>query len=75
MIKAHQDYIRAGADVITTFNFPCTPVFLKTIGRESEMAKLTQIAARLAREAVETYDFKDEKKRKILVAGSLPPPG
>ena len=39
------------------------------------MAKLTQIAAKLAREAVETYDFKDEKKRKILVAGSLPPPG
>lgn len=49
VIKAHQDYIRAGADIITTFNFACTPVFLKTIGKLDEMAKLTEIAGKLAR--------------------------
>ena len=32
VVKAHQDYIAAGADVIITFNFACSPVFLKNAG-------------------------------------------
>ncbi len=29
VVKAHQDYIAAGADIILTFNYACTPIFLK----------------------------------------------
>ena len=42
-----------------------------------EMGKLNELAANLAREAVETYNFKEwgELPRKVWIAGSLPTPG
>lgn len=46
----HEDYINAGADVITVNNFPVTPWSLGRIGREDAFVALTQagVSARIA---------------------------
>lgn len=77
VVKAHHDYIAAGSDVITIFNYACVPIFLHNAGKMHEMATLNQLAASLAVKAVETYSFEErgEKSRKIWIAGALPTPG
>ena len=77
VIEAHQDYIAAGSDVITTFNYAAVPIFLNNIDCLEEMGRLNELAATLARKAIETYNFEErvEKPRKIWIAGALPTPG
>jgi len=65
----HADYIRAGANIITTNNYSCTPYYLKRRGLEDRMEELTTLSSCLAREAVE------QSGTKTLVAGALPPLG
>ncbi|KAF6260359.1 Homocysteine S-methyltransferase [Scenedesmus sp. NREL 46B-D3] len=64
---AHKQYIAAGCRCITTNNFVATRYSLAKVKREADVAQLTQLAGRLAREAVQ------ESGRAVLVAGSLPP--
>ncbi|MBT4966976.1 MAG: homocysteine S-methyltransferase family protein [Alphaproteobacteria bacterium] len=67
--ELHADYIRAGADIITTNNYSCTPYYLKRRGIEDRMEELTTLSTRLAREAVE------QSGSNTLIAGALPPLG
>lgn len=69
-VKAlHQEYIKAGANVITTNTYATIPHYLKKKNLEHEFARLTRLGGQLAREAVL------ESNRQIKIAGSLPPLG
>jgi len=63
----HLDYIRAGADVITTNTYGVIRADLAKEGIEARFAELNRLAARLARQA------REEGGRAVAIAGSLPP--
>jgi len=63
----HDDYIRAGADLITTNSYAVVPFHIGADRFERDGAALIDLAGRLARESA------DAGERKVLVAGSLPP--
>jgi len=65
----HEEYIRAGADVITAATFRTTPRALGKAGMHGEADRLTERAVTLAREARERAGG----GREIWVAGSLAP--
>lgn len=65
--KIHRDYIRAGADIITTNSYGLIRSDLSRAGLADRYEELNTTAGRLAREACEITD------RPVLVAGSLPP--
>jgi S-methylmethionine-dependent homocysteine/selenocysteine methylase len=65
--QIHQDYIRAGADIITTNTYGLIREDLAKIGIENRFAELNEKACIIARRACEITD------RPIFVAGSLPP--
>ncbi|MBT4543314.1 MAG: homocysteine S-methyltransferase family protein [Alphaproteobacteria bacterium] len=67
--ELHGDFIHAGADIITTNNYACTPYYLKTRGIEDRLEELTTLSTRLAVEAVQ------QSGTKPLIAGALPPLG
>lgn len=68
MIQAvHEDYIRAGADIITTNTYGLIREDLASAGLEDRYEELNLIAGRLARQACSVAT------RPVLVAGSLPP--
>lgn len=69
VMTVHRDYIRAGAEIITTGTFRTTMRALSKVGRGGEYEQLTRIAVGLAVKAVE--EFRPEKN--ILVAGSIAP--
>lgn len=63
----HDDYIRAGADLITTNSYAVVPFHIGDERFETNGPALIELSGRLAREAADASD------RKVLVAGSLPP--
>ena len=63
----HDDYIRAGADMITTNSYAVVPFHIGAERFEREGLGLIELSGRLARESA------DRAGRKIVVAGSLPP--
>jgi S-methylmethionine-dependent homocysteine/selenocysteine methylase len=65
--KIHEDYIEAGADVITTNTYGLIRSDLAKDGIEDRFADLNRLACRLAEEARSRTD------RHVAVAGSLPP--
>ena len=67
VIKTHLDFIKAGADVIVTNTFGSRKRRLIENNLSHKYKYLNQMAGKLARIAVK------KSKRKILVAGSLPP--
>jgi homocysteine S-methyltransferase len=67
IVKTHLDFIKAGAQVIVTNSFGSRKRRLIENGLVKEYKKLNTIAGRLAKIAVE------KSKKKILIAGSLPP--
>lgn len=66
--EIHNDYIKAGADVITTNSFGANSIQLKGYGFSEKAVAINKAAAELARKAADAYD-----SRKILVAGSVGP--
>lgn len=64
----HEDYYRAGADVITTNNYTTTPDILGRAGIGHRFKELTALARDLAGEAKAKAGRKD-----VRIAGSLPP--
>ena len=50
--KVHEDYIKAGADVITTNTYACTPISMKNYGLEDSIQEFNQKSVRLAKEAI-----------------------
>lgn len=68
VVKAHCAFIEAGAEIITTNSYACVPFHLGEQLYNERGVELAELAAKLASEAVSST------KRKVLVAGSLPPP-
>ncbi len=65
--EVHEDYLRAGADVITTNTYATPPERLAEAGLEGRAEELNHSAGRLAERAREAVG------RDALIAGSLPP--
>lgn len=67
VIQVHKEYIDAGAQIITTNSYSTVPSYLAKANMEESYQALTEMAAKLARQAVEASG------QKALVAGCLPP--
>lgn len=63
----HLDFIKAGADIITTSNYSVTRPRLTNNQRADEMSTLTETAMTCARHA------RDKADRSVRIASSLPP--
>ncbi|WP_137168572.1 homocysteine S-methyltransferase family protein [Salinimonas lutimaris] len=68
VLKAHQRFIDAGAEIITVNSYACVPFHLGEDIYQTQGAALTRLAGQLARQAA------DKASSKVQVAGSLPPP-
>jgi S-methylmethionine-dependent homocysteine/selenocysteine methylase len=66
--QIHEEYIRAGADIITANTFRTTRRTFVRTGLPDRSLRLTTTALSLARQARETFPHQD-----ILVAGSIAP--
>jgi S-methylmethionine-dependent homocysteine/selenocysteine methylase len=66
--RVHQDFIDAGAEVITTNSYALVPFHIGADRFAREGAALIALSGRLAREAADSRPDKN-----VLVAGSLPP--
>ncbi len=64
----HEDYLRVGADIITTNSFWSNRTRLGRLGQSHRMEEYTRVSVELAREAV------DDSGRDAFVAGSMAPP-
>lgn len=62
----HEDYIRAGAEVVTANTYASSPLSFAARGREGEIEAIDREAVRLAREAVERV-----ADTPVAVAGSV----
>ena len=67
VMEVHSDYIKAGAEVITTNSYSTIPSYLAKASMSDRYEDLTDIAAKMARTAA------DSATTKIEVAGCLPP--
>lgn len=65
--RVHEEFIAAGADVVTTNSYALVPFHIGEEVFERDGASLAALSGKLAREAA------DAAGRKVLVAGSLPP--
>jgi S-methylmethionine-dependent homocysteine/selenocysteine methylase len=65
----HEDYVRAGADILTVDTFRTTARALGKAGRAGDADRLTELAVTLAREAAD----RARGARVILLAGALAP--
>jgi len=63
----HEDYIRAGADVITTNSYACIRNNFEPLGLLDRLGEMNRLAAMLARQA------RDNSGRNVLIAGSMGP--
>jgi S-methylmethionine-dependent homocysteine/selenocysteine methylase len=63
----HEDYIRAGADVITTNSYACIRNNFEPEGLLDRLGVMNQLAAMLARQAM------DKVGKQVLIAGSMGP--
>jgi len=63
----HEDYIRAGADVITTNSYACIRNNFEPEGLLHRLGEMNQLAAMLA------WQARDKVGNKVLIAGSMGP--
>jgi S-methylmethionine-dependent homocysteine/selenocysteine methylase len=63
----HEDYIRAGADVITANSYSCIRNNFEPEGLLDRLGEMNRLAAMLARQA------RDKVGKRVLIAGSLGP--
>lgn len=63
----HEDYIRAGADVITTNSYACIRNNFSPLGLMDRLGEMNRLAAMLARQA------RDKVGKNVLIAGSMGP--
>lgn len=66
VVRAHRNFIEAGAQVITTNSYAIVPFHIGDDRFRSEGRELAALSGRLAREAASMYEG-------VTVAGSLPP--
>ena len=63
----HEDYVRAGADIITTNTYSTGPHVMRRMGREDAIAPWNRASVAFAREAITNAAC----GREVLVAGSV----
>ena len=63
--KVHEEYILAGADIITTNTYATTPIALKQYGFNNQISEFQKKSVQLAKEAVKNSN------KDIAVAGSV----
>ena len=63
----HEDYIRAGADVITANSYACVRNNFEPLGLEHRLAEMNRLAVGLAQKA------RESTRADVLIAGSLGP--
>ena len=71
LLEVHKDYIRAGADVITTNTFSSARHSLTAAGQGEATREINAMAVSLAKQAVDEVS----EGRTVLVAGSISPFG
>ena len=71
LLEVHKDYIRAGADVITTNTFSSARHSLSAAGQGDATREINAMAVSLAKQAVDEAS----EGRTVLVAGSISPFG
>lgn len=70
----HEQYIEAGADIITTNTFSANRISQKEYGCEQQAYEMALAGARIARQAADAYNHQTSNKgRQIIVAGSMGP--
>ena len=69
IVKLHQDFVDAGADIILTNSFGGTAQRLKLHNAQDRVHELNRLAAAIARQVA------DAAPRKVIVAGSVGPTG
>lgn len=69
ILDIHKEYIRAGADIITTNSFGANSISQSEYGQSDKAGQMAEAAARIARKAA------DASGRKVWVAGSVGPTG
>lgn len=67
--EIHEEYVRAGADILTANTFRVTARALGKVGRGSEIDRLTELAVGLARDAA----VRAGGARAVMIAGALAP--
>ena len=70
--KIHQEYIKAGADIILTNTFGANRIKLKSFGREDDILKINKIAVSIAKGVI---DKEGSLEKRIFIAGSVGPTG
>ena len=70
--KIHQEYIKAGADVILTNTFGANRVKLSSSGRENNILKINEIAVNIAKGVI---NKERSLEKRIFIAGSVGPTG
>jgi homocysteine S-methyltransferase len=60
--SVHEDYIKAGAEIVTANTYPTSPLLFNALGRDDDMVRIDKEAVRIAREASDG---------RVAVAGSF----
>ena len=68
--RVHEDYCRAGADIIETNTFGAMDIVLAEYGLQDQVARVNFEAGRLAREAAEAHS---SAGKPVFVAGAMGP--
>ncbi|MHC2994397.1 MAG: homocysteine S-methyltransferase family protein [Candidatus Atribacteria bacterium] len=68
----HQEYVKAGADIILTNTFGANRIKLSNFGRENDALKLNESAVNIAKDAI---NRERSLKKRIFIAGSVGPTG
>ena len=67
VLAVHEDYIRAGADVITTNSYACIRNNFEPVGLADRLGEMNRLSAELAQRA------RDACGKAVLIAGSMGP--
>jgi methionine synthase I (cobalamin-dependent) len=70
--KIHQEYIKAGADIILTNTFGANRIKLRSFGGEADILKINEIPVNIAKGAI---DKEGSLEKRIFIAGSVGPTG
>jgi len=70
--KIHQEYLRAGVDIILTNTFGANRFKLSSFNKQNDVIEINKLAVKIAKEAIKSVR---ELKKKVLLAASVGPTG
>src|SRR5215216_5789139 len=73
--KVHQQYVKAGAEVLETNTFGASRPRLSQYGLEAQVREINRAAARIAREVADEASANGGASSRLLVAGAVGPLG